>query len=367
MHPSDGSILHRTISAAALTALVLAACSTDVVAPLKTPSTPKLAVDVNTTSGNYVVLMRGNAMPKGFAESVANLGGAVTWSHAGAGFATVAGLDAAGAVKLAAISGVGDVESDIEVGLAVPAGVAEADASDLADPSISSVTNPAAAVRYVWQWNMRSIGAQTAWAAGKLGSAAVTVAILDTGIDYDAPDLNGLVDLTRSTSFMSTYVRAPGQTKSDSSDNYISTRFFPTRNAISDYNGHGTNVATQVSSKAVALAGVTSKTKLIGVKVLGSNGYGSFGGILNGILWAADHGANVANMSLGGGFRKTAAGRYVAIINRVFNYAKQRGMLIVVAAGNDAADLDHNGNEFVTYCDAPHVICVASVGLPTAN
>ena len=381
MHLSDGSIIHRTISATALTALVLAACSTDVVAPLKTPSTPKLAVDVNTTSGNYVVLMRGNAISKGFAESVANLGGAVTWSHAGAGFATVAGLDAAGAVKLAAISGVADVESDIEVGLGVPAGVAEtdasdladpsimaeADASDLADPSISSVKNPAAAARYVWQWNMRSIGAQTAWAAGKLGSAAVTVAILDTGIDYDAPDLNGLVDLTRSTSFMSTYVRAPGQTKSDSSDNYISTRFFPTRNAISDYNGHGTNVATQVSSKAVALAGVTSKTKLIGVKVLGSNGYGSFGGILNGILWAADHGANVANMSLGGGFSKTAAGRYVAIINRVFNYAKQRGMLIVVAAGNDAADLDHNGNEFVTYCDAPHVICVASVGLPTAT
>src|SRR6266571_8930830 len=143
--PFRRSIMHRTISATALTALVLAACSTDVVAPLKTPSTPKLAVDVNTTSGNYIVLVRGNAIPKGFAESVANLGGAVTWSHAGAGFATVAGLDAEGAVKLAAISGVADVESDIEVGLGVPAGVAEADASDVADPSISSVTDPAAA------------------------------------------------------------------------------------------------------------------------------------------------------------------------------------------------------------------------------
>ncbi len=59
---------------------------------------------------------------------------------------------------------------------------------------------------------------------------------------------------------------------------------------ISDYNGHGTNVGATVSSKAFAFAGVSSMTTLIGVKVLGANGVGSFGGILNGVLWAADHG-----------------------------------------------------------------------------
>src|SRR4029077_9851133 len=112
-----------------------------------------------------------------------------------------------------------------------------------------------------------------------------------------------------------------------------------TRNNISDFNGHGTNVATQVSSKAAAFAGVTSRTTLIGVKVLGANGSGSVGGVLNGILWAADHGADVANMSLGSDFSKAGAGRFTSLINRVFNYAKKQGMLIVVAAGNEGSDL----------------------------
>jgi len=124
-----------------------------------------------------------------------------------------------------------------------------------------------------------------------------------------------------------------------------------------------------VASNAVAIAGVTSKTTLIGVKVLGANGVGDFSDILNGILWAADHGADVANMSLGGGFSKAANGQALSAINRVFNYAKQKGMLIVVSAGNSAADLQHNGNEYSTFCDAPHVLCVSSVGLttPTGN
>ena len=145
----------------------------------------------------------------------------------------------------------------------------------------------------------------------------------------------------------------------------MTRRFFPTRSVISDYNGHGTNVAQQVSSKAFAFAGVSSKTKLIGVKVLGSNGVGTFGQIFSGVLWAADHGADVANMSLGGGFAKAGNGRLVGAINKVFNYAKQQGMLIVVSAGNSGADLQHNGNVESTFCDSPHVICVSSVGPKT--
>ncbi|HEY0527730.1 MAG TPA: S8 family serine peptidase, partial [Gemmatimonadaceae bacterium] len=105
----------------------------------------------------------------------------------------------------------------------------------------------------------------------------------------------------------------------------------------------------------------------IGVKVLGSNGSGTFGQILSGILWAADNGADVANMSLGGGFAKAGSGRFVGLINKTFNYAKQKGMLIVVAAGNSSQDLQHNGNFNSDYCDAPHVICVSAVGLATPN
>jgi subtilisin family serine protease len=59
---------------------------------------------------------------------------------------------------------------------------------DEMEAGIASQANPATAIRYSWQWNMKPINADKAWAAGKPGSSAVTVAILDTGIDYNPLD-----------------------------------------------------------------------------------------------------------------------------------------------------------------------------------
>lgn len=327
--------------------LALAACSADVTSTLA----PQAARSDATASGDsrHLVLASAAGFSKDFAARVTALGGAVESLHADGGFAVVTGLTADAAAQLASANGVSDVQPDVSFSLDLPMAAAEADASAVGDANIESVSNPAGAPRFSWQWNMRAINAPAAWAAGKLGDAGVTVAILDTGIDYNNPDLNGLVDLTRSTSFVA-------------SDNAVRAAYFPSRNQVTDFNGHGTNVAAQVSSKATVHAGVSSKTTLIGVKVLDSNGSGSLSNVLNGVLWAADHGADVANMSLGGGFAKTAAGRYVSLINRVFNYASRKGTLIVVAAGNAGEDLDHNGNELTTYCDQPHVVCVSAVG-----
>jgi hypothetical protein len=345
-------------------ALALTACSSDVVAPVKTPTGPALSVSAQAR-GDYVVTTNGKSLPAGFAEKVASLGGKVSWASSKAGFAAVSGLTQAGASQVRALSGIADVQADAVITLDAPIAKAEADVSDVANPSINSQENPAAGVRAFWQWNMRLIGADKAWAAHKLGDAGVTVAILDTGIDYDDLDVNGLVDLSRSTSLMDSYVMGPTETVVRPSDNALTASFFPTRNPISDYNGHGTNVAQQVSSKAFAFGGVTSKTTLIGVKVLGSNGSGSFASVIGGVIWAAEHGADVANMSLGGGFAKAGNGRFVGMINKVFNYANQQGMLVVVSAGNSSIDLQHNGNVESTYCDSPHVICVSAVGPTT--
>ncbi|HEX8675223.1 MAG TPA: S8 family serine peptidase, partial [Longimicrobium sp.] len=306
--------------------------------------------------GSSLVLFRGNAIPDGFAEQVQALGGTVVFSHAGVGFAMVDGLGEAGVAAIRGVSGVADVQPDAQLGLGAPQEATGAELGAEMQDGIMSQANPTTAARYAWQWNMRSIGAHKAWAAGKLGSPGVTVAILDTGIDYDALDLNGLVDLSRSRSFVP-------------SDNAITAAWYPTRHQTSDYNGHGTNVATQVSSKAVALAGVTSRTTLISVKVLGANGFGSLGGVLSGIIYAADQGADVANMSLGGVQSKLAAGTVTALVQRTMNYAKQKGMLVVVAAGNTSTDMDHDGSILNTYCSTTHVICVSAVGpsTPTAS
>src|SRR5262249_17872605 len=142
-------------------------------------------------------------------------------------------------------------------------------------------------------------------------------------------DMNGVVDLTRSVSFVP-------------SDDAILTALFPTRNKIDDLGGHGTIVATQVASNAVVFAGVSSRTRLMGVKVLGFSGRGSFGAILAGLVWAAEHGADVANMSLDvpGGVDKAGNGQFVAFVNRLLNYTNRAGMVVVVAAGNDAINTD---------------------------
>jgi lantibiotic leader peptide-processing serine protease len=258
----------------------------------------------------------------------------------------VSGLSQSASAQVGRFASVSDVQADQEFTLATPLAAAQADASGV---TANSVLNPAAAVFYPWQWNMRLIRANAAWAAGKLGDPGVTVAILDSGIDYSVLDLNGLVDLSRSTSFVP-------------SDDAIATAFFPTRNKITDFNGHGTNVAQQVSSKAVVFAGVTSKTTLIGVKVLGWTGSGTIGGVLQGVLWAADHGADVANMSIGDILFKSGNGRHAALMQRAFNYAHRKGTLVVVAAGNESLDLDHDRNLYKMYCDAPNVVCVSATG-----
>jgi subtilisin family serine protease len=328
-----------------LGALTLAACTADridPVSPLALSPSASRAVSA-AAPARYIVLAKGNGFKADFAARVAALGGTVEQLHKGAGIAVVSNLSALAASQVGKLAEVSDLQADAVFTLDAPL------AANTSNVTINSVTNPATAILYPWQWNMRLIDANVAWAAGKLGDAGVTVAILDTGIDYDALDLNGLVDLSRSKSFVP-------------SDDSLATALVPSRNKVTDFNGHGTNVATQASSKAVVFAGVTSKTKLIAVKVRGASGSGALSGVLSGVLWAADHGADVANMSLGSSFAKAGNGRFVSLINRVFSYASSKGTLIVVAAGNAGEDLDHNGNVEDTYCDVPHVICVSSVG-----
>jgi len=345
----DRSFTRSRLAAGILALAMLAACGDRPTGVARSIAPSNANRNITTAPGRYLVLSSGTGFDAGFARTVASLGGTVQAAHQGAGFAVVTGLTAAAASQLASSTGIGEVDADAVVSLDTPVSPVRADVAAVKNPGIASVLNPAGAILFSWQWDMMAIHANTAWAHGKIGDPGVTVAILDTGIDYDNLDLNGLVDLSRSTSF-------------NVDDNLTRATFFPARNNISDFNAHGTNVAATVSSKAFAFAGVTSKTTLIGVKVLGQDGLGSFGDILTGVLWAADHGADVANMSLGADFAKTAGGRLNSDLNRVFNYAKSHGMLIVVAAGNDSEDLDHNGSTANAFCDMPHVVCVSAMG-----
>jgi len=336
------------LSLAAL-AVVLTACSEDPVQPTVARA-PSVNAAVQAGAASRSIVEFNGQVRKDFRQTVASLGGSVDFIAEGAGFAGVSGLTPTAAAALQRSNGVAAVYDDIVVQLAR----GEPGGSIPGDVSAMSPTNPAAAILFnSLQWNMRAVNAPAAWAAGNLGSPNVTAAILDSGIDYDNFDMNGLVDLSRSTSFVPT-------------DDAILAALFPTRNRIDDLGGHGTLTASQVSSNALVFAGVSSRTRLMGIKVLGFNGTGTFGAIFAGLIWAADHGADVANMSLGVVGDKIASGQLIGLVNRVFNYAHRAGMVIVVAAGNDAVDLDGGGPIYNAFCDAPHVICVSATG-PTSG
>lgn len=157
---------------------------------------------------------------------------------------------------------------------------------------------------YSSQWGPQDIFAPQAWNI-TLGSSNVIIAIVDTGIDY---------------------------THSDLAANYIQGGydFINNDNDPIDDNGHGTHVAgiaAAVTNNGVGVAGI-SQSKIMAEKVLNDQGSGSYSAVASGITHAANNGAKVISMSLGGSFSSST------LLNAV-NYAWSKGALIVAAAGNE--------------------------------
>lgn len=341
--------------------VALGACS-DVQSPLA-PVESAPALSESASSGTFLVRFNGNGVPADFASQVAALGGEVIFAHP-VGVAAVTLSDAA-ADQLAGLSGIAAVDADAYTELEQP----EAASLEGVSAEPASPTNPAAALRFSRQWNMKTIRADEAWAAGKLGSPAVRVGILDTGIDHLHPDLAGRVDMELSRSFLS------------AAENKRVTDIFGAGTPTwVDLNYHGTHVAATVASNAHIYAGVASQVKLVALRVCspgtaenGFRGSCPTSGTLAAILYAADNGIPVINMSLGGTFnRRNASARggngpsFLATINQVMSYANRKGTAVVVSAGNSALDIDHDGNGYKSYCSAPTVICVSATG-PTAQ
>ena len=301
-----------------------------------------------TVKGKYMVLLKKNGSPAGFESKVEALGGNIIYSHK-IGYAIVEGLTGTAAAELANDKAVMEIQPDISFKLEP---MWDNSTYMIQDVQPASADDPTTAYFYGYQWNMQAINASSAWAAGKLGSPDVTLAIIDSGIDYTYPDLLGRVDLSRSISFV------------PEDDDLVNTNF-PGKHYVTDLYLHGTHVASTAVSNANIFAGITSQTTLIGVKVCGWEGDCSFGNIFTGLLYAADMGADVANMSLGAYFTKNAAGRFVGFTNSIFNYVNRLGMTVVVSAGNAGLDLDHDSNSYKLFCNTPSTICVSATG-PTS-
>ena len=159
---------------------------------------------------------------------------------------------------------------------------------------------------YSKQWNLRSINMERAWDDAQ--GEGITVAVIDTGIT-PVPDL-------KDTTFVAGY---------DFVNNQVE--------ALDD-NGHGTHVAgtiAQSTNNGYGVAGIAYKAKLMPLKVLSAEGSGTVSDIAEAIRFAADHGADVINMSMGG-FGDSQ------VLQDAIAYAHQRKVVIVAAAGNANAN-----------------------------
>jgi thermitase len=155
------------------------------------------------------------------------------------------------------------------------------------------------------QWGMVKIQAPEAWAV-TTGSSSINIAILDTGVDLDHPDL---------------------------ANKLISNINFSSSATVDDVYGHGTHVAGIVAAStdnSIGVAGLGYRSSLMNVKVLGDDGLGYDSWIAQGIIWAADNGAEVINLSLG-------SPEPGSTLEAAVNYAWSKGVVIVAAAGNNGS------------------------------
>ena len=177
---------------------------------------------------------------------------------------------------------------------------------------------------YSKQWNLHKIGVEGAWTQTK--GSGVTVAVIDTGI---AP----VRDLYE-TKFVKGY------------------DFVNDREDAKDDNGHGTHVAgtiAQATNNKYGVAGIAYEASLMPLKVLNEYGGGTVADIAEAIKFAADKGADVINMSLGGGGESQ-------LMKQAIDYAHKKGVVIVAAAGNE----NDNGSSYPARY--PHVIGVSAFG-----
>jgi subtilisin len=214
--------------------------------------------------------------------------GSVVEKHGGTPGPEIPGLGALAAHVPA--SAIADLRADDSVAYVEEDGIVEA----VGKPGGTGPTQPSQST----PWGITRVGAPV---SGNTGSG-IKVAVIDTGIDLDHPDLAGNVK--------------------------TGINLVRTNKAPDDDNGHGSHVAGTIGAlnNSIGVVGVASDASLYPVKVLNAAGSGSWSAVAAGITWAADNGMHIASMSLGGGASTT--------VEDACSYAEAAGVLLIAASGN---------------------------------
>lgn len=283
--------------------------------------------------GSFLIAIKGDQITAAALAAIKAAGGTVTDQVDAIGVVSVQTADSARFLKaMLKEKAIEAVSPAIPRVLNLPVG--EEAAAMGASPA--DRTNPA---DYLWGIE-RVTNNGRAWDLHR-GTHDVVVAVLDTGIDLDHPDLIANI--------------VPG-----------SKSYVPGEPDAYDYHSHGTHVAGTIAANG-RIQGVAPGVGIRAYKVLGANGSGSDAGIIRAIIDAARDGSDVINMSLGGFMTKgqyyyndPATGEriklgsdtadYVAYI-RAIRYATNKGVTVVVAAGNEELNLAQR-NDVTQYYQA---------------
>eukprot|EP00890_Picochlorum_soloecismus_P001341 jgi/Picsp_1/2207/NSC_05671-R1_peptidase s8 and sedolisin len=189
--------------------------------------------------------------------------------------------------------------------------------------------------RFPSQWGMTKIQAPAAWdiSTGNSGNEAVTVCVVDTGIDYNHPDLSANMHPT---------LRIGYNAITDGPD-------------CMDGNGHGTHCAGVIAAatgNGQGVAGLNWNGRLIGCKFLRDDGGGYTSDAIECINWCVEQGATISSNSWGGG-------SYSSGLHQAIQAARDRGHLFVAAAGNSGKNTD-SSPEYPASYDLDNIVSVAA-------
>ena len=186
-----------------------------------------------------------------------------------------------------------------------------------------------------WQWYLTKISAPAAWAT-TTGDERIVIAILDTGVDASHPDLNGKL--------------------------VAGWNVFNNNSDTNDVYGHGTVVAgtaAAATNNGLGVASVAWKCPIMPVRISALDGTATYSAMANGLTWAADHGARVANLSYKASTSST--------VQSAANYFQRKGGVVTAAAGNQAVFDNSADNSYILTISATDVNDVLTSWSNTGN
>jgi lantibiotic leader peptide-processing serine protease len=281
------------------------------------------------SAGTYVVLYKAHGVPANAGEAVRTAGGTVLASYPQIGVIIAESSQASFRATLMKDNAVDGVSATADFATRLNDG--GTDSADAEGPPQGDLPNTPATDAdslSALQWDMRQIHTPQAHAITG-GSPSVLVGDIDTGIDFDHPDLQANIDVANSVNCV-TGAPVPGL-------------------AAQDDNGHGTHTAGTIAAAAngVGIVGVAPNVKVAGIKSGNADGFFFPQAVICGFMWAATHHMDVTNNSYFAdpweyNCRNDPVQRAIwKAEQRAILYAEQQGVTVVAAEGNDSDDTAH--------------------------